>query len=84
MAKLSEDIFLKMVERRYFDEWKTLKDVVKKLSQSGYTIKEGRKKGLVAQFLTYLCQKEILEREELSKNEWQTAGGKWKYRKVKP
>ena len=82
MTKISRDIFRKLVESGFFDDWKTLKDILKKLSQRGYKI-EADKRGLVAQLLTLLCQEDIIEREELPKEEWEKTFGQWKYKKVK-
>jgi len=77
MAKLSKETLVKFIGAGFFDDWKTLDEVIKRLSQKGFTIKSN-KAGLVAQLLTYLCQDDILEREEIPgiKN-----AAKWKYRK---
>ena len=82
MAKISKDTFMKIVDEKFFDEWKTLKDVMKRLSQKGFKIKAD-KRGLIAQLLALLCQSDILEREELPKEKWKEEMGQWKYKKVK-
>lgn len=83
VKNIDEKLFLKLVEKGFFDDWKTLADVIKKISQSGYTISKGKKRGMVARMLTILCQKNILEREEISENQIKEAGGKWRYKKVR-
>jgi predicted peroxiredoxin len=82
MAKISKDVLVKIIEEGFFDEWKTLKDVMKRLAQKGFKIKAD-KRGLAAQLLTLLCQDNILEREELPKEKWEEEMGQWKYIKVK-
>jgi len=78
MAKLGKETLVKLAEVGFFDDWKTLDEVTKRLSQKGFTIKSN-KAGLIAQLLTFLCQDDILEREEIPdvKN-----AAKWKYRKI--
>lgn len=80
MAKISKEILAKLVKEEFFDNWKTLEQVLKRLSQKGFTIK-GRKVGLVAQLLTFLCQEDILERDEIKNSE--SSAAKWRYRKSK-
>jgi hypothetical protein len=83
MAKISSNILIDMANKGFFDEWKTLREILEKLAQKGYTIENVKKKGLVAQMLTFLCQKEILIREKMPESEWKKEMGKWKYKKVK-
>ena len=78
--KITQEIVFQWVKDGFFDEWKTLEDVIQKFQMHGFTIK-GKKKGLVAQLLTYLCQENVLIRELLPANEQKKAGGKWKYKK---
>jgi len=82
MAKISSNIFIEWQKKGYFDDWKTLREILEKLAQKGYTIENTKKKGLVAQMLTFLCQKEILIREKMPESEWKKEMGKWKYKKV--
>jgi hypothetical protein len=83
LAKISNAIFIDMAEKGFFDEWKTLRETLEKLAQKGYTIENTKKKGLVAQMLTFLCRKDILTREKMPESEWKKEMGKWRYKKVK-
>ena len=78
--KITQKIIFQWVKGGFFNEWKTLDNVIQKFQMHGFTIK-GKKKGLVAQLLTYLCQENVLIRELLPTNEQKKAGGKWKYKK---
>lgn len=74
MASISKDLLKGLVTSGFFDTWKSIDEVVTKLSQKGYSI-EGKKVSLLSQLLTFLCQEEIIEREK-------DTDGRWKYKKV--
>jgi hypothetical protein len=81
--KTIKEILIELLNSVFLDSWKTSEDVVKKLSQRGFTIK-GKKIGMVNRMLTQMCQDSStgLEREEIPKEERQK-WEKWRYRKVK-
>lgn len=76
-------ILVDLLETRFFSEWRTPSDVIKKLNQRGITIK-GKKVGMVCRMLTLMCQDKTigLERDEIPKEErigWE----KWRFKKVR-
>lgn len=73
MVKISKELLKKLVEKGFFDNFKSIMDVVRRLDQKGFSI-SSKKRGLLAQLLTFLCQDGILEREKDEQN-------KWKYKK---
>jgi len=75
MTKISKETLKKLANEGFFNDWKSIEQVTRRLSQKGFSI-IGKKIGLLAQLLTYLCQEDILERDEDKK-------GNWKYRKLK-
>lgn len=83
MVKVGKQIILELIEEDFFSEWKTMNEIIKRLSQRGFTI-SGKKSGNLGQTLTRICRdKGIgLEREEVSDEEREKAGGMWKYKKV--
>jgi len=78
-----KDILDDILESSFFSERRTPSDVVKKLSQRGFTIK-GKKVGMVCQMLTRMCQdpETGLERDEIPE-EKRMQGEKWMFRKTK-
>jgi hypothetical protein len=78
MARLSKEIITKLVDEKFFGDWRTLEEVLIRLDQKGFTIKE-KKKGLLAQLLAYLCQDSVLERERIE--DAPKLAPRWKYRK---
>lgn len=74
MAKLNKEMLKDFVEKDFFDTFKTISEVVEKLDQKGFSI-SGKKVGLLAQLLTFLCQEDTLERKKDDK-------GKWSYKKA--
>jgi len=72
-----------LLSSNFFSEWRTPSDVIKKLTQRGFTIK-GKKVGMVCQMLTRMCQdpETRLERDEIPK-EKRRQGEKWMFRKTK-
>jgi DNA-binding PadR family transcriptional regulator len=75
MAKISREIFRDFAEKGFFDNLRSVEEVIKKLDSRGFSI-DKNKNGLVAQLLTKLCQEGVLEREK-------DETGKYKYRKSK-
>lgn len=69
MARLSKELLKKLVNEGFFDSFKSIEGVVKKLDQKGFSI-NGKKVGLLSQLLTFLCQDEILEREKDERGNW--------------
>lgn len=67
----------------FFSEWRTPSDVIKKLSQRGFTIK-GKKAGMVCRMLTQMCQDPAirLERNEIPE-EKRLKQEKWMFKKVR-
>ncbi len=74
MAKISKELLRDLVKSGFFDNWKSIEEVVTRLSQKGYNI-EGKKVSLLSQLLTFLCQEDLIEREKNSDD-------KWKYKKI--
>ena len=76
-------ILYELLKGDFFDKGKTVLEVIKKLSQRGFTIK-GKKIGTVARMLTQMCQDSTtgLERDEIPK-EKRERGEKWIFRKSK-
>ncbi|MBI2657146.1 hypothetical protein HYX08_00455 [Candidatus Woesearchaeota archaeon] len=74
MANINKELLRKLVEHGFFNDWKTIEDVVKRLDQKGYSVK-GKQVSLLSQLLTFLCQEDVIEREK-GENE------RWKYKKV--
>ena len=83
MVEVKKNILLEFIQNGFFNGGKDIHQVIKKLSQHGYTI-SGKKIGRIAQTLTLICRDRNvgLEREELPKNEWKNRG-RWLYKKVK-
>ncbi|MCW1296724.1 MAG: hypothetical protein OH319_03520 [Candidatus Parvarchaeota archaeon] len=73
-----------LLTQGFFNDWKTPEEVLKKFAQRGITLK-GRQIGELNTTITKMCQNSTtgLEREELPKEMWRKAGGKWKYKKVR-
>lgn len=67
----------------FFSDWKTIPEVIKKLSSKGFTIK-GKKVGMVSRLLTQMCQNidNHLEREETPK-ERRVGQERWMFKKEK-
>jgi len=84
MVKVGKKIILELLENGFFNEWRTMNEIIKRLSQRGFTI-TGKKVGNVGQTLTRLCRdkKTGLERNNVPKQQINEAGGKWKYKKVR-
>jgi hypothetical protein len=74
MVSINKDLLKKLVNQGFFDGWKSIEDVVKRLDQNGFSVK-GKQVSLLSQLLTFLCQEDILEREK-------TENDRWKYKKV--
>jgi len=76
-------VLKKLSEGDFFDEWKTVSDVIKKLNNRGFTIK-GKKIGMISRLLTQICQKleNNFEREEIPK-EKRVGGERWMFKKIK-
>jgi len=74
MVKLNKERLKDFVDKGFFDTFKTIGEVVEKLDQKGFSI-SGKKVGLLAQLLTFLCQEDTLERKKDDK-------GKWSYKKA--
>lgn len=72
-----------LLDSGFFNEWRTTSDVIRKLSQKGFTIK-GKKIGMVSRILTQICQdlSSGLERDEITQEE-RTGREKWRFKKVK-
>jgi len=73
MAKISRDILREFVEEGFFDNSKSINDVVEKFDMRGFPINP-KKRGLVAQLLAFLCREGLLEREK-------DPEGNWRYKK---
>lgn len=67
----------------FFNEWRTTSDVVKKLSQKGFTVR-GKKIGMISRMLTEMCQdlSTGLERDEIAQVE-RTGRERWKFKKMR-
>jgi hypothetical protein len=52
----------------FFDEWRTVSEVIKRLSNKGFTVK-GKQISAISKMLTQMCQnlENKLEREEIPK-----------------
>jgi len=72
-----------LLSSNFFSEWRTPSDVIKKLTQRGFTIK-GKKVGMVCQMLTRMCQDPTIgiERAEIPE-ERRLREEKWMFRKIK-
>lgn len=77
-----KQILFELLKGDFFNEGKTVLDIIKKLSQRGFTIK-GKKVGMVATMLTQICQdsNNSLEREEVPQ-EKRIRQEKWMFKKV--
>ncbi len=73
MVKINKDMLKKLHKEGFFDEFKSIEEVVEKLDQKGFSI-SGKKISLLSQLLTFLCQEEILERRKDER-------GRWEYKK---
>jgi EAL domain-containing protein (putative c-di-GMP-specific phosphodiesterase class I) len=84
MVKVGKKILLELIEEGFFDEWRAMNEIVKRLSQRGFTI-SGKKIGNLGQTLTRICRDKTigLEREEVSDIDSEKTGGIWKYKKVR-
>ncbi len=79
-----KEILYGFLEGGFFDkEGKTTLDVVKRLTQKGFTIKN-RKVGMIARMLTQMCQNSDtrLERDEIPKGK-RVKGEMWIFRRIK-
>ena len=74
MAKISKDMLRKLVNENFFDNFKSIEEIVERLDQKGFSI-SGKKISLLSQLLTFLCREEALERKK-------DEGGRWEYKKV--
>ena len=72
-----------LLEGVFFNDWKTTSDVIKKLSNKGFTVK-GKQISMVSRMLTQICQNPNsgLEREEIPK-EKRIGQEKWMFKKIK-
>jgi len=72
-----------MLSEGFFKTSKSIDEVIKRLSQKGFTIK-GNKIGMVGRMLTQMCQNPStgLEREEIPETE-RKGRDKWRYKKVR-
>ena len=72
-----------LLEGVFFNDWETTSDVIKKLSNKGFTIK-GKQISMVSRMLTQICQDPSsgLEREEIPK-EKRIGQEKWMFKKIK-
>ena len=77
------DILDELLEQGFFNEGRTLTDVIGKLDSRGFTV-TGKKAGNVAQMLTRMCRDSEtgLEREKIPVAE-QKGSDQWKYKKVR-
>lgn len=84
MTKVGKKIIQELIEDGYFNDWRTTAEILKKLSQRGFSV-SGKRAGNVAQTLTRMCRDRGtgLERDEVPTAELESAGGKWKYKKVR-
>jgi arginine repressor len=74
MAKISKEMLRKLISENFFDNFKSIEEIVERLDQKGFSI-SGKKISLLSQLLTFLCQEEALERKKDEK-------GRWAYKKV--
>ena len=74
MANVNTELLTKLVDAGFFDDWKSIEEVVDRLDQKGFSVK-GKQVSLLSQLLTFLCQKDIIEREKDEKE-------RWKYKKI--
>lgn len=72
-----------LLKDNFFNEWRTVSDVIKKLNSKGFTVK-GKKIGMVSRLLTQMCQnlENHFEREEIPK-EKRIRNEHWMFQKVK-
>ena len=72
-----------LLDSGFFNEWRTTSDVIRKLSQKGFTIK-GKKIGMISRMLTQMCQdlSTGLERDEIPEQR-RSRKEKWMFKKVK-
>lgn len=82
MVEIKEQTLIGMIEDGFFDEWRNIKEVLKELSRTGFSIK-GKKISRLVQSLTQLCRKHFLERNEVPKDKTNEEGGSWLYKKRK-
>lgn len=80
MVEIKEQTLIEMIEDGIFDEWHNTKEILKELARAGFSIK-GKKVSRLAQSLTQLCMKRILERDQVSKEKIKDEGGGWRYKK---
>jgi len=75
-------IIKNLLDSSFFSEWRTTSDVIKRLTQKGFTI-EGKKVGMVARMLTQMCQDPTtgLEREEVPKKKREKKE-RWAFKKT--
>jgi len=79
MVEINKKIFQGLIKEGFFDDWKNIKDITKKLSQLGFTV-DGKKVSRISQTFTFLCRGKDLFREELSSNQIHEFG-RWKYKR---
>lgn len=84
MVRIGKNLIQELVEDGFFSDWRTMNEILKKLSSRGFTV-SGKKIGRLAQTLTQMCRDRGtgLERDELPDSELAVAGGKWRYKKVR-
>lgn len=75
MVRISKELLRNLINEGFFDELRSIGQVVERLDEKGFTI-TGRKIGFLSQLLTFLCREGMLERKKDEKN-------KWSYQKLK-
>ena len=72
-----------LLESGFFNEWRTVSDVIKKSGNKGFTIK-GKRIGMVSRLLTQMCQDldNYFEREEIPR-EKRIRNEHWMFKKHK-
>lgn len=55
MVKVGKNIVQELLNDGFFNDWRTMNDILRKLSQRGFTV-SGKKAGNVAQTLTRMCR----------------------------
>ena len=73
MVKISEETLKKFLDEGFFNEWKSIEEIISRLTKKGFSIK-GKKIGMISRMLTLLCQKDVLERKK-------DENGNWSYKK---
>ena len=77
MASINKELLKKLADEGFFNDWRTIGEVVSRLDRKGFSLK-GKQISLLSQLLILLCQDEILEREKDGKDSWKykRVGGK--------